>query len=483
MGVTLSLAQSRRTVVCTVKMRAVVNWGNPRDPLLFGWLHIHTELILLTISLKCSNISDDHVQHMVRACAFTRALLWLCMWTTRATRGKCKTRFFDRRSILSFLTWKYTAFMFIGTFFIALAGLKLLTEYWSKGKGDGPDRRQSDPLLASTNDSSVSKRADTVTTTPRDSNVSLKVASESDSNMQDGSSAAEARSMNDNLGVEKSTSSDTCADLQATSGVTDDSGYVETSDKSMNSYVGGDSFIADDETKGTQPAINVHVDEPKPTIFTPDITDTTEDKQLSHESCFDSLTGMIKYVITDDSAPSTAVEDTLSVRSDCDNNDVALCDPAVENDDSMSIASDTSLVSNITSKELLEMNAWVERDDEVDWCDAVIYRVDSYQHAKRNGISLEVVERTEGGSSLLGTVLVVNECYKKTVAVRHSCDDWDTFEDTQAQWVETIENGALDRFQFRVKLPEGSYSMEFALSFNDKWDNNDSQNYCVSCTA
>ena len=362
-------------------------------------------------------------------------------------------------------------FMVFGTIFIALSGLKLLTEYWSKGTGDG---HQSAQLLDSTNDSSVSKRGETVTTTPRDSNVSLKVASKSDANMQDDSSPAELSESdahrdcfdNDNMGVEKSTSSDTCGDdLQATSGVTDDSGYIGTSDKSMNSYIGGDSF-ADDELKDFQPTDNVHVDEPKPKIPTSDITDTTEDEQPS-------LTDMKKDIKDMIAVPSTVAEDndTLSVGSDCN--------PAVEDDDTMSTASDVILASNVTSEELVKMNAG---DDEVNWCDAVIYRVDSFQHVKRNGVSLEVVERTKDGGSLIGTILVVNECYEKTVAVRHSCDDWDTFEDTPAHWVETIQDGTLDRFQFCVKLLERSYSMELALSFNEKWDNNNSQNYCVSCT-
>ena len=122
------------------------------------------------------------------------------------------------------------------------------------------------------------------------------------------------------------------------------------------------------------------------------------------------------------------------------------------------------------------MGRW---NEEVNWCDTVIYRVDSLQHAKRNGISLEVVERTEDGSALIGTVLVVNECYEKTVAIRQSCDDWNTLEDTPAHWAETIEDGALDRFQFCVKLREASFLIKMALFFKEKWDNNDGHNYCA----
>ena len=264
--------------------------------------------------------------------------------------------------------------------------------------------------------------------------------------MLNGSSPAEVPdacrevSVNDNLGAEKSTTS-SCAndDLQAISGVTDDSGYVGTSDKSINSHVGGDSFIADDEPKDSQPADKVHVDDPRPTISTPNITDTGEDEQSSDVSCHE----MKKHNVINDSASSTAMEDddTVLVGSECD----------LEDDNTMSIASDISLTPN-TSQKLLEV---IVGDEEVNWCDAVIYRVDSFQHVKRNGVSLEVVERTKDGRfTHWNGILVVNECYEKTVAVRHSCDDWDTFEDTPAHWVETIQDGTLDRFQFCVKLLE-----------------------------
>ena len=168
-------------------------------------------------------------------------------------------------------------FMVFGTIFIALAGLKLLTEYWSIGNGDNPFQCRSDQLLTSTK---ASKR---VTTTLEDSSFSLKVTSKSDADVQNDSSPSpselpdaccdsSSESESDNMVVEISTPSDTCDDdLQATSGVTDDSGYVGTSDKLINSHISGDSFIADDEPKDSQLVAKEHVDDPKPTSSTSDI--------------------------------------------------------------------------------------------------------------------------------------------------------------------------------------------------------------------
>ena len=106
-----------------------------------------------------------------------------------------------------------------------------------------------------------------------------------------------------------------------------------------------------------------------------------------------------------------------------------------------------------------------------------------FQRAQGNGVSLEEMERTQDGTALVGTVVVRNECYKKDVFVHHTSNAWQTYEDTLAKWMETLEGGTLDRFSFLVPLPEGSYSIEFALSFNEKWDNNNGQNYSVTCTA
>ena len=100
-----------------------------------------------------------------------------------------------------------------------------------------------------------------------------------------------------------------------------------------------------------------------------------------------------------------------------------------------------------------------------------------------NGVTLEGVELTEQGRDVIGTILVRNECYEKHVSVRHTANGWQTFHDTSAQWMENVEGGAVDRFQFHLEIPDGEFSMEFAISFNEKWDNNEGKNYSLSCNV
>ena len=80
---------------------------------------------------------------------------------------------------------------------------------------------------------------------------------------------------------------------------------------------------------------------------------------------------------------------------------------------------------------------------------------------QHQGIVLENMELTQDGSATVGTILqlVLNECYGKKVAVRHSANEWKTFDDTSAEWLETVEGGAVDRFKFHFELPKGQFSL------------------------
>ena len=102
--------------------------------------------------------------------------------------------------------------------------------------------------------------------------------------------------------------------------------------------------------------------------------------------------------------------------------------------------------------------------------------LDLHHRLESRGVSLEGVELTQDGSAVIGTILVCNECCEKHVAVHHTANDWKMFQDTPAQW---MEGGAVDRFQFHLEIPDGEFSIKFAVSFNHKWDN---KNYLVSCT-
>ena len=107
--------------------------------------------------------------------------------------------------------------------------------------------------------------------------------------------------------------------------------------------------------------------------------------------------------------------------------------------------------------------------------------MDILHRLESTGITLEGVWLTEQGSAVIGTILVCNECYEKHVSVRHTANGWQTFQDTSAQWMETIEGEAVDRFRFHLDIPDGKFCMEFAISFNEKWDNNEGKNYSLSC--
>ena len=281
--------------------------------------------------------------------------------------------------------------------------------------------------------------------------------------------------------------------IQAASGVTEDSGFVETSLNSMKSCVDEDTSVPD-QPKVTRPTHSSNVIEPEP--CTPDITDKKEDGQILKKHCNDTDVekgqmdledGQILDMPcnnTDTHMPcsDTDVEGGQILDNFCNNADLE--DMTSDNDttaDTLSVVSDTSLVPNITSQELLEMNEVVDNDE--GWCDAAICRVDSFQRTQSNRVSLEGMERSRDETMLVGTVVVRNECYVKDVFVRHSSNAWETFEDTAAEWTESLVGGTLDRFSFRVPLSEGSYSMELAFSFNEKnWDNNNGQNYSVTCT-
>ena len=90
---------------------------------------------------------------------------------------------------------------------------------------------------------------------------------------------------------------------------------------------------------------------------------------------------------------------------------------------------------------------------------------------------------TVDGSAAVGILLVHNDCYHKWVGGCHSTTGWTSYQDTLAKWVESMEEGEFDRFEFHVEVPEqGSFNMELAFFCNQYWDNNDGQNHVVSGT-
>ena len=95
-------------------------------------------------------------------------------------------------------------------------------------------------------------------------------------------------------------------------------------------------------------------------------------------------------------------------------------------------------------------------------------------------VSLEFV--TVDSDGIHGHILVLNTCYEKKVSVRYTENKWTTFEDCAAGWMETVNEGAMDRFTFTLPAGDSVAETSFAISFNGKWDNNKGENYTVVFT-
>lgn len=92
--------------------------------------------------------------------------------------------------------------------------------------------------------------------------------------------------------------------------------------------------------------------------------------------------------------------------------------------------------------------------------------------------------------SITGIVRVANIGYHKVVRVRYSINNWVTFYDVMASYVQKSCDGPTDRFSFTIVAPAAvgpGSRIEFCVSFtvNDTvyWDNNDGQNYVILCYA
>ena len=78
-----------------------------------------------------------------------------------------------------------------------------------------------------------------------------------------------------------------------------------------------------------------------------------------------------------------------------------------------------------------------------------------------------------------GFVRVLNAAYVKHVTVDHTEDDWESVRTTSAEWVETVSEGRLDRFQFVIPGRRSAGNLRFSLSFEDAQDDNKGRTYTV----
>lgn len=107
-------------------------------------------------------------------------------------------------------------------------------------------------------------------------------------------------------------------------------------------------------------------------------------------------------------------------------------------------------------------------------------------------VCLQQVVCSEQG--ITGTIQVLNLAYEKEVTVHYSFTNWRTHTDTTAVWVSSGNCGdcnspETDTFRFRLPVPpfilEPGAILEFAICYHvkgsDYWDNNNGQNYKLSC--
>ena len=92
--------------------------------------------------------------------------------------------------------------------------------------------------------------------------------------------------------------------------------------------------------------------------------------------------------------------------------------------------------------------------------------------------------------SITGVVRVANIGFHKVVRVRFTTNNWATFHDIAASYMQNSNDGGTDRFSFTL-VPPADFApgskLEFAVSFSisgvEYWDNNSGTNYIFECFA
>lgn len=81
--------------------------------------------------------------------------------------------------------------------------------------------------------------------------------------------------------------------------------------------------------------------------------------------------------------------------------------------------------------------------------------------------------------TVTGYVRVANLSYAKTVAVRYTMDKRN-YLDVEAEWIESVANGKMDRFIFTLPAPKESGELSFAIRYNNNYcDDNNKRHYTV----
>ena len=81
--------------------------------------------------------------------------------------------------------------------------------------------------------------------------------------------------------------------------------------------------------------------------------------------------------------------------------------------------------------------------------------------------------------TIRGFIRVLNTTMEKDMSVRYSTDNWKTFRDRAAEWVEMVSDGRMDRFAFTLPARHSVGDLAFSVAFNGHRDNNKGQNYTI----
>lgn len=90
--------------------------------------------------------------------------------------------------------------------------------------------------------------------------------------------------------------------------------------------------------------------------------------------------------------------------------------------------------------------------------------------------------------TLIGTIKVKNLGYNKEVRIRQSSDNWSSYIDTMAMYVQGSFDGPTDRFSFGLSGPRSmapgailSFAIYYKVAGQIFWDSNGGQNYSLVC--
>ena len=113
-----------------------------------------------------------------------------------------------------------------------------------------------------------------------------------------------------------------------------------------------------------------------------------------------------------------------------------------------------------------------------------------YQRVLDEKVVLENCLVDDKDLTVTGTIRVANIAFHKKVIVRCTVNNWLTFEDMCASYVQNSNDGATDRFSFTINVPSyfgvGSkmlFAVMYSAGAQTFWDSNRGKNYGVECYA